>query len=345
MEPFHDPLLKKLRVTSVTPETAYAVNLVLEPIDWSPVCRAGQFITLVFTTPFGEKRRSYSISSCTELGEALQITVKKIENGEFSRPLNDMVKAGDLLLTTGISGVFTLPPKPSDDFAFLAAGSGITPCYPMIRVLLARTNCNVTLIYSSKSREQALFLSQLEELQKNNSDRFRLYTLFSDSKELHRRRLGNWLLEQLLDRYVTAPERTSFYLCGPFEFMQMCRIVVRVRVPASRIHTESFDQRPRLPVSAPPDTAEHEVLVQLGTASHKIRVKYPLTVTKAARLQGLRLPYSCEAGRCASCVASLVQGKVWMAYNEVLTDEEIRGGRVLTCQAVPQTDDVIIRFS
>src|SRR5688572_7144905 len=127
-----DSLLKKVRVSHVQNASPDAVTLTLEPVGWEPSYKAGQFLTLVFDTPHGEKRRSYSISS--NRGEPLQITVKKIDNGEFSRPLNYKSTAGDLLFTTGIAGTFVLPEDPHHhDYLFVAAGSGITPCFPMIR--------------------------------------------------------------------------------------------------------------------------------------------------------------------------------------------------------------------
>ena len=39
-----------------------------------------------------------------------------------------------------------------------------------------------------------------------------------------------------------------------------------------------------------------------------------------------------------------VSGQVWMAYNEVLTDDEVANGRILVCQSYPVGGDVIIEF-
>jgi len=64
-------------------------------------------------------------------------------------------------------------------------------------------------------------------------------------------------------------------------------------------------------------------------------VDYPDSILAAAKKQGIQMPYSCEAGRCGSCVARLTSGKVWHAYNEVLTDAELAQGLVLTCVAHP----------
>ena len=69
-----------------------------------------------------------------------------------------------------------------------------------------------------------------------------------------------------------------------------------------------------------------------------------IAVSIAAKAQNIMLPYSCEAGRCGSCAARCTSGKVWMAYNEVLTDDEIAKDRVLVCQAYPVGGDVVIEY-
>ncbi|RYD73394.1 MAG: hypothetical protein EOP53_20180, partial [Sphingobacteriales bacterium] len=95
-----DSIIKKLQVIKIIAETEDAKTFVLQPIDgWQPVYKAGQFITLVFNTHHNEKRRSFSISSAND--EPMAITVKKVDNGEFSRLLNYKVKADDVLYSSG----------------------------------------------------------------------------------------------------------------------------------------------------------------------------------------------------------------------------------------------------
>jgi len=62
------------------------------------------------------------------------------------------------------------------------------------------------------------------------------------------------------------------------------------------------------------------------------------TVLETARRAGLTPPYSCEAGNCGTCIATVTEGEVTMRVNEVLDDSEIDDGLILTCQGVPQTD-------
>ena len=62
------------------------------------------------------------------------------------------------------------------------------------------------------------------------------------------------------------------------------------------------------------------------------------TLLETARRAGLSPPYSCEAGNCGTCIATVTDGTVTMRVNEVLEDDEIDDGLVLTCQGVPETD-------
>ncbi|WP_233209498.1 2Fe-2S iron-sulfur cluster-binding protein [Mycolicibacterium psychrotolerans] len=62
------------------------------------------------------------------------------------------------------------------------------------------------------------------------------------------------------------------------------------------------------------------------------------TVLETARRAGLTPPYSCEAGNCGTCIATLTDGQVKMRVNEVLDDSEIDDGLILTCQGVPESD-------
>jgi ferredoxin len=68
------------------------------------------------------------------------------------------------------------------------------------------------------------------------------------------------------------------------------------------------------------------------------------TILQTARQVGLRPPFSCEAGNCATCMARLVEGSVEMHVNDALTDEEVADGWVLTCQSVPTSPVVHVVY-
>jgi ferredoxin len=100
----------------------------------------------------------------------------------------------------------------------------------------------------------------------------------------------------------------------------------------------------------PPDhddleSATPEVLV-IRLEGRKTRAEYHAgdTVLETARRAGLRPPFSCEAGNCATCMAHLDSGTVTMRANNILTAEDLDDGFVLTCQSIPTSADVVVNY-
>ncbi len=67
------------------------------------------------------------------------------------------------------------------------------------------------------------------------------------------------------------------------------------------------------------------------------------TLLGAAIRQGIGLPYGCRDGACGSCKCRLLEGKVEHRTHQLkaLSNEEERGGWMLTCSAIPHTDIVL----
>ncbi|MFT2007666.1 ferredoxin--NADP reductase [Pontibacter sp. 13R65] len=310
------------------------------------VYRAGQYLTLIHKLQGKEIRRSYSILSSPAFQEPLAIGVKRIENGFFSRKLVDQAKPGDVVITTGAAGFFTLPEDTSSyrQVFLLAAGSGITPVYSILRtVLQAHPMLQVVLIYSNSSPQATALRNELLQLKHQYQERLQLELLYSNVEDLTRARLHRELLHTFLRQYGTQPlEQVLFFICGPLNYMRMCQYTLRqARVPYANIRKESFnlDKTPPPPVR-PPDSDPHSVALLFNKNRHELQVQYPESILKAARKAGITLPYSCEAGRCGNCVAKCVRGEVWMSYNEVLTEKELAKGLVLTCTGYPVRGDV-----
>jgi ring-1,2-phenylacetyl-CoA epoxidase subunit PaaE len=68
------------------------------------------------------------------------------------------------------------------------------------------------------------------------------------------------------------------------------------------------------------------------------------SILDAALKQGADLPYACKGGVCTTCKAKLLEGKVQMDVVWGLEPDEVEKGFVLTCQAHPQTETVVLDF-
>lgn len=343
-------LLTELLITGIRDETRDTRSFILAVADGGEIhYKAGQFLTFVFPHKVNENRRSYSISSTPSLGEPLTITVKRLDNGEFSRYLFDTCKVGSPLFTIGPAGFFVLPPAPALTglFVFYAAGSGITPILPLIKTLLTdHPDARVLLVYSNHTREQTIFRDEIQHLEIAHPHRLRVEWLFSDARNLLRARLTKYLVEeQVNDPALMDKRRAMFYMCGPHDYMQMISItLLREGVTADQIRKEIFDTRKPVVRELPPDTDAHQVKVTYQDTTVVLDVQHPETILAVARRNGVVLPYSCEAGKCGTCAATCISGAVWMSYNEVLLDRELAQGRVLTCTGYPVGGDVELVF-
>jgi ferredoxin-NADP reductase len=337
----------ELKVREIIEETADTKSFVLEnhlELSYQP----GQFLTLVQKSLSGEIRRQYSFSSHPVLDPFPTITVKRINNGEISRWLFDEVKAGDLLLSNGASGLFTLPAVTTKftTVILLAAGSGITPLFSLMReVLHFHEHLKVILIYSNHDEGSTIFLSELRKLEDQFSKRLRIEFLFSNAKNLMRARLGKVVLEELFQLYVDQPRETLAYVCGPLDYRQMAIVTLIAQgIPPTQVFKEVFHTPPARQQALPPETKKHSILIDFKGTIHKITTQYPINILQAAKAHGIDLPYSCEAGRCGACAATCTKGEIWMQRNEVLTDADLAKGRILTCTGFPVNGDVSIQF-
>ena len=68
------------------------------------------------------------------------------------------------------------------------------------------------------------------------------------------------------------------------------------------------------------------------------------TVLQVLKAANANPPYSCESGVCATCIAKVVKGKAAMKACMALEEEEIKKGMVLTCQALPLTEELEVNF-
>lgn len=308
--------------------------------------KPGQYLTFVYRSHNEEIRRSYSITSSPALNEPLSIGVKRIENGIFSRRLIDNAIINDELLTIGAGGLFVLPGDIENykQIFLFAAGSGITPIFSLIKTLLyAHEQINVVLIYSNASPEKTIFLNELKKFEKKFSNRFHVKFLFSNIVDLSKARLHRRLIDDFLNVFSIANfSQTLFYICGPESYMRLSTYTLQENdVPKNNIKREDFVINSlRKRDALPPDKTSHKAHINLNGKALSINVDYPNSILQAAKKMNIVLPYSCEAGRCGSCVAKCIKGKVWHSYNEVLTEKELKQGLVLTCVGHPVDGDV-----
>ena len=87
-----------------------------------------------------------------------------------------------------------------------------------------------------------------------------------------------------------------------------------------------------------------EAIAVLDGIRHRFTVPPGGHVVDAALAAGIRVPYSCKGGMCCTCRAKVVEGKADMVVNYSLEPWEIERGFILTCQAVPKSERIVLYY-
>jgi len=345
----------ELRIKKIVPETKEAITLVLEPLDGKKVeYKSGQFLTLLIQNGEKELRRSYSLSSAPGIDTDLAVTIKRVANGEVSRYLIDHLQEGDILKCLPPAGRFTLEIQKdiARDIFLIAAGSGITPLFSILKdLLLHESQSHCILIKADTNENTALFSKQINLLARQYADRFTYHPLYSNPAPqagAFPTRLNIGLLQILVDRYMKyRKERAQFYICGPSTYMRMVRMTLTfMEFHQEQMHQEIFVTEELSETTLPvfEDTSPKTIELHYRQSKYILEAPYNQSILKSALANRIQLPYSCAGGVCSTCAARCTQGKVYMTLNKVLTDKEIADGWILTCVGYPITHEVTIEF-
>jgi ring-1,2-phenylacetyl-CoA epoxidase subunit PaaE len=352
------PRFHRLAVSDLRRESADAVSMTFaipEQLAADYAFAPGQYLTLRTLMDGEEVRRSYSICSGPDDGE-LRIAVKKVDGGAFSSWAADELKRGDQLDVMTPTGRFGIAPAPEQARTYVgfAAGSGITPILSIVKGVLTREpHSRFFLFYGNRTTAGMLFREALEELKDRFIDRFSLFHVISGEEQdipiLHGRLDGD-KVRVLLRSLVPAAGVDHVFICGPTGMSEEIEATcLALGIAAERIHVERFvsglggKPRPRIPIApgAPPkavaaliiDGKRREVPVAEGEA-----------ILDAALRAGVDLPFACKGGMCSTCRARLLEGRAEMDVNYSLEPWELVKGFILTCQAKPVSERVVVDY-
>jgi ferredoxin-NADP reductase len=233
-------------VTEVRVETPSTRTLVLDVPDW-PGHLPGQHVDVRLTAEDGYRaQRSYSIASAWA-GGPVELTVQRLDDGEVSPYLTDVLRPGDQVELRGpVGGWFVWHAARPAPVLLIAGGSGVVPLMAMIRARdAAGARQPFRLIYSVRTPQDACFAAELGRRARDDHglDVHFVYT------------------RKTPDRWPTPPGRidvaaiASFgwppdfepdcFVCGPTAFVEtVADILVALGHDPSRIRTERFGGSP-----------------------------------------------------------------------------------------------------
>ncbi|ATC36118.1 2Fe-2S iron-sulfur cluster binding domain-containing protein [Elizabethkingia anophelis] len=343
---------KSLIVTEIIRVTHNAISLTLripEKMKHDFTFSPGQYITIKSVLNGKEIRRSYSICSLPNQ-EDLQIVVKKIENGLFSDHVFNHLKKGTSLEVSTPEGNFMYNATNSNDSTIVAvaAGSGITPIFSIIQKILFHTKNKIILLYGNKNIENTIFYNQLVNLAIDYPERF-LLKLFYSEENLPNTTYGRITPEDIskaIKSFTKLDCINDFYICGPEILIRDTEsFLLDLGVNKNKIHHELFYTEPV--IITPPlnsDNNKTSVKITLDGITEQILVDKNTLLLDSLLEANLDVPYSCQNGICSTCACYLVSGNINMIKNEVLNDEEIKEGKIVTCQSYPLSDTIELNY-
>ncbi len=343
-----------LSVKNITKETADTVSITFDvPANLSNDFNfiSGQYLTLRTTISGEDIRRSYSICSAPHDNQ-LTVAVKEIENGVFSGFANNVLKVGDEISSMTPDGKFIIETNTSNakNYIFYAAGSGITPVLSMVKTILKEEgNSTVQLYYGNKSSEGTIFKSELDALNNENSNFQLTYVLSKEDtgNTNTNGRIDASKCEAFFNENQSSLSIDGIYSCGPEEMIMTVKdFYLSKGIDKSKIHFELFT------TSAPAETSVNEgeaidsaVTVIIDDEEYAFTLNSNgKDILQAAQDEDADVPFSCKGGVCCTCRAKVLEGTVRMDLNFALEEDEVANGFVLTCQAHPTSEKVVVSF-
>ena len=355
-----------LRIKRVTLEAAGAVAITFDvppalrgQFDFQP----GQFLTLRTRLDGREERRSYSICSAhhryQESGE-IEVGIKPVQDGVFSRWAVQALRPGDTIEAMPPDGRFTPRIAGARHRVGFAAGSGITPVLSIISTTLAEDpHSRFTLVYGNQRLGSIMFNEALQDLKDRYLARLTLLHLLSRQPQetaLFNGRIDQAKVNELLRTLLPVESIDEAFLCGPEGMIDAVQAaLLAAGLAPDRVHAERFYSDGALAAPANKSPAYHAAPAHRTTATTYLEIvldgkTHSLTMGPQDRVlnvaldAGLDLPYSCKGGVCCTCRARVQEGRVEMEKNYTLEQWEIDKGFVLTCQARPLTQRVVVSY-
>jgi ring-1,2-phenylacetyl-CoA epoxidase subunit PaaE len=351
-----------LNVKKLVRETAQAVTVYFEVPDALQTeftYLSGQYLTLLLSINGEEVRRAYSLCTSPNIDTDMGVTIKEVEGGKMSTYMNQTLKEGDTVMVMPPNGKFVRVPEPdkANTYVLFGGGSGITPLMSITQTVLNNEpQSKIYLVYANRNPESVIFKTRLEEMEKENKDRFKIIYSY-DKAPMMWFGLKGFLTEKIVGDVVKLKiggnyASALYYICGPSPMMDAVKNgLKRTGIPDANVFTEYFTASTNKETNTA--SAEDSSSVFSGNASvhvklygkeSDINVATSQTILDAANAAGLQPPYSCTVGVCTTCRAKVLSGKVEMLEREGLSDAEIEEGYVLTCQSLPRSASISIVF-
>ena len=346
-----------LKVKDIKRETADAVSVAFDvpaTLQIPYQYKQGQYITLKMTINGEELRRSYSICTSPYTEKELRVAIKEVKDGRASTFINQKLKVGDVVEVMTPMGNFhsVLSGSNKKNYVLFAGGSGITPMMSILKSILhIEKQSNVTLFYANRDEDAVIFKSELEKIAAENTDRFKLINIYDTPKttvpDLQKGLVSVERAKAILENFG-ATKADEYFICGPGPLMENIKTALEgLNVAKEKVHIEYFTAVADAVAKA--EGKGENVKSKITVLQYGIETNFDLNTDGASILDaaidaGVDAPFSCKGAVCCTCRAKLIEGEIKMDANFALTDAEVAEGFILTCQAHPLTEKVVVDY-
>ncbi len=231
-------------VTAIRPETARVKSFTLTLPNWVEQ-RAGQHYDVRLTAPDGyQAQRSYSVASEPERRGEIELTVERLEDGEVSTYMHDVLVVGDQIEVRGpIGGYFVWQAHLGGPLLLVAGGSGIVPLMAMLRHRAAiGSDVRTRLLFSSRTISDVIYSDELSRLTAEDNGKLEIFHTLTRAQPPswsgYSRRIDRQMLTEVVAPLGPAPKT---YVCGPTLLVEsVANNLVQIGLDPAHVKTERF---------------------------------------------------------------------------------------------------------
>jgi ring-1,2-phenylacetyl-CoA epoxidase subunit PaaE len=218
-------------------------------------------------------------------------------------------------------------------------------------MLKSEPNSTFVLVYGNKNPEETIFYQELHDLHLKYTGRLFVHYVYSQTKADGTLfgRIDKSVVNFVLNNKHAALEFDKFYLCGPEEMINtVTKVLTEHNIKNSSIKFELFStssaESPSEILGEKSPEGHSKITILVDDEETTFEMSQKQTILEAALKQGVDAPYSCQGGICSSCLARVKSGTAMMKKNSILSDSEIAEGLILTCQAHPTSETILVDY-
>ena len=320
----------ELEVAQVRDETSRVRSFILRRPEGGPLpaFEAGAHVDVAVAGEAGEPLlRSYSL--CGEPGtrDSWRLGVLREDTGRGgSRAVHREWLPGTRVRATLPKNHFPVAKsaQAGAQHVLVAGGIGITPLLAMVHALRA-AGANWALHYAARSREDAAFVPELEEV---GGGRLRLYFDGGDPArgvDVHA-------------LIAAAAPGSHVYVCGP---RGLNEAVIAAAAAAGwareRVHHEFFS-------AAAPAAGDASFAVHLRGSGRCVTVGTSESVLDALLREGIEPLYDCRRGECGLCAVTVVSGDVDHRDHVLSDTDRAQGRQMCICVSRVRSGELVLEL-